>query len=94
MKNINYLKKLLKIISKIIVNFLIKIIIFYQKHISSRKGPSCIYIPTCSHYSKEALQEWGVIKGSILSLYRILRCNPFFKPKYDPVPKRKQILKK
>ncbi|MCF6356840.1 MAG: membrane protein insertion efficiency factor YidD [Draconibacterium sp.] len=60
---------------------------------SSRKGPSCIYIPTCSHYSKEVLKEWGFIRGSALAVLRILKCNPLFKPKYDPVSKRKQIKK-
>lgn len=68
-----------------------KIIIFtirlYQKYISPlKRTPSCIYTPTCSAYAIEALQKYGVIKGLYLAARRILRCNPFHKGGYDPVP--------
>ena len=69
-----------------------KILIFvingYQKHISSWlevKGVKCKFYPTCSEYSKQAIEKYGVIKGSMLGLYRILRCNPFSKGGYDPL---------
>ncbi len=63
---------------------------FYKKYISVLKGyPSCKYYPTCSSYAMEALQVHGVIKGSILTIWRILRCNPFSKGGYDPVPQKK-----
>lgn len=67
---------------------LINIINFYQKYISKLKGkPCCIFIPTCSQYAKEAIIKHGAFKGSMLSIYRILRCNPFNKKGgYDPVP--------
>ncbi|MCR5323469.1 MAG: membrane protein insertion efficiency factor YidD [Lachnospiraceae bacterium] len=68
-----------------------KIMIFfiriYQKHISPLKGRSvCIYIPTCSQYAVEALEKYGAVKGSFLAIKRILRCHPFSKGGFDPVP--------
>lgn len=49
-------------------------------------GPSCRFTPSCSHYAIEALAKHGVIKGSWYALYRILRCQPFARGGYDPVP--------
>ena len=69
-------------------NLLIKIIIFYQKHIScwlEQKNIRCKYYPTCSEYSKQAIEKYGIIKGLILSAKRILKCNPFSKGGYDPL---------
>lgn len=66
---------------------LIKIIQFYQKYLSPLKGKAtCIYTPTCSQYAIEALEKYGLIKGGLLAAWRILRCNPFAKGGYDPVP--------
>ena len=48
----------------------------------------CRYYPTCSNYAKEAIEEYGSLKGSIMSIKRILRCNPFGVKGYDPVPKK------
>jgi len=48
----------------------------------------CRYYPTCSNYAKEAIEEYGSLKGSIMSIKRILRCNPFGGKGYDPVPKK------
>lgn len=59
---------------------------FYQKVISPLKPPSCRFHPTCSNYGIEALKTHGAIKGTILTVYRILRCQPFSKGGYDPVP--------
>ncbi len=64
----------------------IKLIRFYQKHISPRKAPCCRFYPTCSAYAIEAIEKYGALKGSVLAIYRILRCNPFCKGGYDPVP--------
>ncbi len=64
----------------------IKLIRFYQKHISPRKAPCCRFYPTCSAYAIEAIEKYGALKGSALAIYRILRCNPFCKGGYDPVP--------
>lgn len=66
---------------------LIGMIGFYRKYISPLKGRSCcIYTPTCSQYAIEAIEKHGVIKGCLLAAWRILRCNPFAKGGYDPVP--------
>lgn len=65
----------------------IKCIRFYQRHLSGLKGaPTCIYYPTCSQYAIEALEKYGALKGSYLAVRRILRCHPFHKGGYDPVP--------
>ena len=66
---------------------LIKIIRIYRKYISPLKGRgTCIYYPTCSQYAIEALEKYGVVKGTYLAVRRILRCHPFHKGGYDPVP--------
>ena len=63
--------------------FLIK---FYQKDISPLKTTKCPYIPTCSAYGLEAVEKYGALKGGLLAVWRIMRCNPFSKGGYDPVP--------
>ena len=69
---------------KSILIFVIKI---YRKYISPLKGrPAGIYTPTCSKYAIEALEKYGFFKGSFLAVKRILRCHPFAKGGYDPVP--------
>ena len=66
---------------------LLSCIRFYQKHLSGLKGySSCKFYPTCSKYSIEAIEKYGAFKGGILALWRVLRCNPFSKGGYDPVP--------
>lgn len=64
---------------------LIWIIQLYQK-IPFSSHNSCRFIPTCSNYAIEAIDRFGSIKGSYLTIRRILRCNPFGKRGYDPVP--------
>lgn len=59
---------------------------YYQKYISPWKKTKCPYYPSCSQYGLEAIEKHGVLKGSILAIWRILRCNPFSKGGYDPVP--------
>lgn len=66
---------------------LLGIIRFYQKYLSGAKGySSCKYYPTCSRYAIEAIEKYGTFKGGRLAAWRILRCNPFSKGGYDPVP--------
>ena len=60
----------------------------YQKYISPIKRPCCRFTPTCSSYAIEAFQKRGFFIGMILTVWRILRCNPFSKGGYDPVPER------
>ena len=63
----------------------IKMIEFYQKVISPNIGHHCKYYPTCSEYTKQAIEKYGAIKGTVKGLKRILRCNPFSKGGYDPL---------
>ena len=63
------------------------IIRFYQRIISPRKGKSaCRYVPTCSQYALTAIERYGSWKGGGMALWRLIRCNPFSKGGYDPVP--------
>ena len=64
----------------------ILLIIFYIKYISPMKSTKCPYYPSCSAYGLEAVQKYGAVKGGALAAWRILRCNPFAKGGYDPVP--------
>ena len=68
---------------------LIKFVKFYQVAISANRPPCCKYMPTCSAYALEALEVHGALKGSALAIWRILRCNPFSRGGYDPVPEKK-----
>lgn len=61
----------------------------YQLFISPFLGSNCRYTPTCSQYCIESIDENGILKGTLLSLKRILRCHPFSNYGYDPVNKRK-----
>lgn len=60
----------------------------YQKHISlwlESKNIHCKFYPTCSEYTKKAIEKYGAGKGTLLGIARILRCNPFSKGGYDPL---------
>ena len=65
---------------------LIYLIKFYKKYISPMKSTTCPYFPSCSDYGLEAVSKYGAVKGGFLALWRIIRCNPFSKGGYDPVP--------
>ena len=67
---------------------MIWLIRLYQKYISPIKPPCCRFTPTCSAYALEAFQKRGFFVGFILTVWRILRCNPFSKGGYDPVPEK------
>lgn len=77
-------------------NLLVKMIRCYQKCLSPMKTPCCRFIPTCSQYAAEAIETHGALKGGLLSIYRVLRCNPLCRGGYDPVPpkKKKKVPKK
>ena len=66
--------------------FLIFLVKSYKTLLSPILPPSCRHFPTCSDYAIEALGRHGFIKGSFLTAVRILKCNPFFRGGYDPVP--------
>ena len=80
-------EKVFKFVSNILKFVVIGIVKFYRVCISPYKGGACCkYIPTCSQYALEAVEKYGPFKGSYLAIKRILRCNPFSKGGYDPVP--------
>lgn len=62
-------------------------ICLYQRYISPLKKPCCRFYPSCSSYAIESIEKYGVVRGGIKALWRILRCNPFGKGGYDPVDK-------
>ena len=70
--------------------FFIALIKGYQTFLSPFLGSNCRYQPTCSQYAIDVIKEWGSLKGSIFALKRILRCHPWSKSGYDPVPRRKR----
>ncbi len=61
----------------------------YQRWISPALPPACRYVPSCSHYALEAVELHGALRGSLLAAWRVLRCHPFVRGGYDPVPPRK-----
>lgn len=70
---------------------LVKLINLYKSIVSPLLvlsfGNSCRFTPTCSVYTRDAVESYGVIKGLYLGLKRIIRCNPFFEAGYDPLAK-------
>ncbi len=59
---------------------------FYQHFLSAGWPGACRFQPTCSHYGYEAIDRHGVVHGGWLTLWRLVRCNPFTHGGYDPVP--------
>ena len=66
--------------------FLLSAIRFYRRAVLPLFPPRCRYIPTCSEYALQAVEKYGPLRGGFLALRRLLRCNPFHKGGYDPVP--------
>ena len=66
--------------------FLLTLIKCYQYWISPLKPPTCRFIPTCSNYAFIAIEKYGAIRGIFLTIKRLLKCHPFHKCGYDPVP--------
>ena len=69
---------------------LLLLISFYRKNISPLSPPKCKYYPTCSEYGMTAIERFGAIKGGLMTVWRILRCNPFSKGGFDPVPEKEE----
>ncbi len=67
----------------------------YRKFLSPLKGHgTCRFTPTCSRYFLDAVAEWGILIGTALALWRLIRCNPFSEGGYDPVPARRETLRR
>ncbi|MBN2504030.1 MAG: membrane protein insertion efficiency factor YidD [Bacilli bacterium] len=78
---------------RIMKKWIIRMIRGYQQHTAGRT-PTCRYKPTCSNYAIDAYENYNVFYATILTVWRILRCNPFSKGGYDPIPKYKKELKR
>ncbi len=70
--------------------FILKMIDNYQKNISPNTEKKCRFIPTCSEYAKIAFKRYNIFYAGILTVWRLIRCNPFHKLAYDPVPEEKK----
>lgn len=71
---------------KLLRRFAILPIRLYKYCISPLLPPACRYVPTCSEYAMEAIERHGILRGGMYALWRILRCHPFARGGYDPVP--------
>jgi len=70
-------------------NFVLALLRAYKWTISPMFLPACRYVPTCSEYAMEAVDRFGVARGSAMAIWRLLRCHPFTKGGHDPVVKIK-----
>lgn len=64
----------------------LKLIRGYQLSLSRIRPPSCRFIPSCSRYAYRAIERYGLARGGLLTAWRLLRCHPFSRGGYDPVP--------
>jgi len=74
-----------KFVADLIGRILILFIRFYQRFVSPAFPPSCRFYPSCSEYAVQAIRKHGPFKGTLMAVWRLLRCNPFCKGGYDPV---------
>ncbi len=65
---------------------LLAMIRFYKRHISPHLPDACRFQPTCSQYAMTAIERYGALRGGWMAFRRIMRCNPFHKGGFDPVP--------
>ena len=70
----------------IVARLLMRVVRGYKRYISPLLPDACIYSPTCSEYALEAIEKYGAARGGWLAFRRILRCNPFHRGGFDPVP--------
>jgi len=66
--------------------FVLMVLGLYRRAVSPALGPCCRFEPSCSHYAMEALKTHGAVAGTVLTVRRVLRCNPWGGMGYDPVP--------
>jgi uncharacterized protein len=67
---------------------LIALILLYKRYVSVWIPPACRFEPTCSMYAVDALREYGALRGGLMAVWRVLRCNPFSRGGFDPVAPR------
>jgi putative membrane protein insertion efficiency factor len=72
-------------VSRVVRRVAVAPIVAYQRLVSPAIGPRCKYAPTCSDYAVQAILGYGILRGSLLAAWRLLRCNPFSHGGYDPV---------
>jgi putative membrane protein insertion efficiency factor len=70
-------------------NVVIRLLRVYQVLISPMYPPRCRFVPSCSQYAIEAIERFGVIRGGWLTVKRLLKCGPWHKGGFDPVPTQK-----
>jgi uncharacterized protein len=68
-------------------SFVLWLLATYKRWISPSLPPSCRYVPSCSEFAAEAVERFGVLRGSMMATWRVIRCHPFAKGGYDPVVK-------
>lgn len=73
-------------LARVVAKLLVAPIRFYQLYLSPLKGPTCRFTPTCSEYARVAILRHGPVRGLWLAIRRLLRCHPFNRGGYDPVP--------
>ncbi len=78
----------MNVVNKVLKSVVILPIKLYQLLISPILGSNCKYQPTCSQYMIGSIEKWGIIHGFFLGIKRILRCHPWSKGGYDPVPEK------
>jgi uncharacterized protein len=78
-------------LNELFENVLLALLRAYKKLISPALLPSCRYTPTCSDYAVEAIARQGALRGSAMAVWRVLRCHPFVRGGYDPVPMKTDV---
>ncbi len=63
----------------------------YQLMISPALSPACRFFPSCSEYAREAVEKWGILRGTAMTAWRLARCHPWGGHGFDPVPERKGL---
>ena len=80
---------MLTALHRLLVTIVLLPVVAYRRVISPlKRTPSCRYLPTCSQYAIEAVNTRGIVVGTGLAMWRVLRCNPLLRGGYDPVPHR------
>ena len=76
----------MKFLNNIFKSIAVFLIVFYQKMLRPMMPNSCVFEPSCSEYTKQAIEKYGIIRGVAMGTHRISRCHPWQKNHYDPVP--------